>query len=103
MLTLRKCASVAMRRIWSDRRLRARLIAILTIGVGGWVASTPHLLHGLTRHYYDNSEWAGQPTTTVRDRTLRLEGSDFPWYGSWYSVDGQACSTSRPAESTALS
>ena len=78
MLTLRKCASVAMRRIWSDRRLRARLIAILTIGVGGWVASTPHLLHGLTRHYYDNSEWAGQPTTTVRDRTLRLEGSDFP-------------------------
>ena len=76
-----------MRRIRSDPRWRALLIAILTIGVGGWVASTPYLLHGLTRHYYDNAEWAGQPATTVRDRTLRLEGSDFPWYGSWYSVE----------------
>ena len=87
MLTLRECASGTMRRIRSAPRLRALLIAILTIGVGGWVASTPYLLHGLTRHYYDNAEWAGQPATTVRDRTLRLEGSDFPWYGSWYSVE----------------
>ncbi len=51
------------------------------------MAATPYLLHGLTRSYYDNSGWLGPPATTGRDGTLRLEGSDFPWYGSWYSVE----------------
>ncbi len=80
---LRERVSLAMRRI----RAQAQLMAILASVVVGVVAATPYLLHGLTRSYYDNSEWLGPPATTVRDGTLRLEGSDFPWYGSWYSVE----------------
>jgi hypothetical protein len=62
-------------------------MAILTVLVVGWVVWTPYVLHGLTRSYYENAEWAGQPATAVRDRTLRLEAADFPWYGTWYSVE----------------
>ena len=56
---LRERVSLAMRRI----RAQAQLMAILASVVVGVVAATPYLLHGLTRSYYDNSEWLGPPAT----------------------------------------
>ncbi len=85
----RSLVESSFHRFQSERRFRACVLlsVLLTTAVVGLVALTPYLAHGLTRRYFDNSEWSGRPATTGRDRVLRLRGTGIPWYGSFYSVE----------------